>query len=605
MTSDVCCPPSEAAAQLLEAINACRRGAFTHSVQAASEALRHTPGGLSSNSAVPVLAVRAEALLRCGHQAAALEDAARVLELEPGNARALAVRAAANSSPPRAARQSMQAAECALYMSSPGHGNIGTVPHASPAVRVGDAGPAGRGLFVSCNLPVGAVLVCEPPFAAVVHKAARTSRCHACFQLLPLNQVPCKGCSFGRYCSTACMEAACAGVHGTRECGSAWAAALPADAVLAVRVACGIQDAGPSCRALDVAQLQAHWPTGQDRAQEKVGQCVLSAVLAQCLAIRSAVSGTEAPTAAQLLRALRVVRTNCFAVTDDWAPQVYSGAARGECTVATAVYATASLCNHSCAPRAHASFGVGGAIIIRATTPHLNAGTEVTIAYGPQQGQEPAHVRQAHLRTSHAFTCACDACSAEDVASRDAQLTGLKCLAGGDCAGAVPFPSSRKRGGDEVARCTLCGAAQPSDALARAAAAALHAKSTLGRARDTGDVAAAREAVAELLAHVHGNNRRVAEAWDVLAQTLHDSGQHEEAQAACERSTAILRVHYPQGCLALGHEDAKLAGLALAAGDAATASTAAQRALAYFRAHYGTSYPRMAEMQALMQSEAP
>ena len=111
--------------------------------------------------------------------------------------------------------------------------------------------------------------------------------------------------------------------------------------------------------------------------------------------------------------------------------------------------------------------------------------------------------------------------------------------------------------------------------------------------------------MAELLAHVHGNNRRVAEAWDVLAQTLHDSGQHEEAQAACERSTAILRVHYPQGCLALGHEDAKLAGLALAAGDAATASTAAQRALAYFRAHYGTSYPRMAEMQALMQSEAP
>ena len=491
----------------------------------------------------------------------------------------------------------MQSPESELFVPPPGS-DTGTVPHASPGVRVGDAGPAGRGLFASADLvPLGAVLVCEPPFAAVIHKAARTSRCHACFQLLPLNQVPCRGCSFGRFCSSACMDAACAGVHGKHECGSAWAAALPADAVLAVRVACGIQDAGPHSRALDVAQLQAHWPAGPERAQEKVEQCVLAAVLAQCLATRSAASGTEAPTAAQLLRALRVVRTNCFAVTDDWAPQVYSGAERGECTVATAVYATASLCNHSCLPSAHASFCVGGAVIIRATAPLLPAGTEVTIAYGPQQGQEPSHVRQAHLRTSHAFTCACDACCATDVASRDAQLTGLKCLAGGECAGAVPFPSSRGRGGDgEGPRCTLCGAIQPVDAMARAAAAAMHAKSTLGRARETGDVAAAREALAELLAHAHGNNRRVAEAWDVLAQALHGRGDHAEAQAACERSIAVLRAHYPSGCVALGHEDAKLAALALAAGDAATATEAAGRALTCFRAHYGASYPRVAEM---------
>jgi hypothetical protein len=592
------CPRPEAAAQLLAAVNACRRGACTDAVQAASEALRHTPGGLSSPASVPALTVRAESLLSCQRPAEALQDATRVLELEPGNARALAVRAAADSSPPRRAGQSMQSPECALY----GSGEVSSVPHASPAVRVGDAGPAGRGLFASRDVPAGAVLVCEPPFAAVVHKAARTSRCHACFQLLPLNQVPCKGCSFARYCSSSCMEAACAGVH-KHECGSAWAAALPADAVLAVRVACGIQDARPNSRALDVAQLQAHWPTGPDRAQEKVEQCVLAAVLAQCLATR-ATSGTEASTASQLLRALRLVRTNCFAVTDDWAPQVYSGATRGEFTVATAVYATASLFNHSCCPQAHASFGVGGAIIVRATAPLLCAGMEIPIAYGPQQGQEPSHVRQAHLRTSHAFTCACAACHAVDVASRDAQLTGLKCLVGSECGGAVPFPATRKRGGDEEARCTLCQCIQPSDAIATAAAAAMHAKSTLGRARDTSDVAAARAAVRELLAHVHGKNRRVAEAWDVLAQTLHDRGEHEEALAACESSTAILSVHYPQGCLALGHEEAKLAGLAMAAGNAATSTAAAQRALACFRAHYGASYPRAAEMQTLMHSGA-
>ena len=76
-----------------------------------------------------------------------------------------------------------------------------------------------------------------------------------------------------------------------------------------------------------------------------------------------------------------------------------------------------------------------------------------------------------------------------------------------------------------------------------------------------------------------------------------------EAQAACEAGIAILRYHYPSGGsvepVAVAHERAKLAGLALAAGDKLTATRAAAAAVASFEAHYGTSYPLAHELRHL------
>ena len=56
---------------------------------------------------------------------------------------------------------------------------------------------------------------------------------------------------------------------------------------------------------------------------------------------------------------------------------------------------------------------------------------------------------------------------------------------------------------------------------------------------------------------------------------------------------------------AAGQGMGRASALAMAAGNAATSTAAAQRALACFRAHYGASYPRVAEMQTLMHSGAP
>lgn len=102
--------------------------------------------------------------------------------------------------------------------------------------------------------------------------------------------------------------------------------------------------------------------------------------------------------------------------------------------VAQALYPTASLVNHACAPSAHASFR-GRRIAVRATR-DLPAGGRVLIAYGPQAGQQAASERRWLLRTSHAFRCACAAC--EHGAAADAELEGLRCGRTPGCDGAVP-----------------------------------------------------------------------------------------------------------------------------------------------------------------------
>jgi hypothetical protein len=238
-----------------------------------------------------------------------------------------------------------------------------SLPHAAPGVVCEAVAGAGRGLRTETARAAGDVLLVEPPFAALVHKPARTLRCHACFCRLPPDALPCARCAAARYCGDACAAAAAAPAHAhAAECGgAAWPAALPADAVLAVRVAVR---AAAAATALTPAQLAAaptpeaaggaravaalllHWEALP--AEERLERALLAAVLARCLAAapagahvhagvtlaaRGSAGGGSAPprpSAPALLRALLALRSNSFAVTDDWAPACWAGGTRDQ-----------------------------------------------------------------------------------------------------------------------------------------------------------------------------------------------------------------------------------------------------------------------------------
>jgi hypothetical protein len=258
-----------------------------------------------------------------------------------------------------------------------------SLPHAAPGVVCEAVPGAGRGLRTEAARAAGDVLLCEPPFAALVHKPARTLRCHACFVRLPPDAQPCARCAAARYCGDACAAAAAAPSHAhAHECGgAAWPAALPADAVLAARVAVRAAAGGAALTpahlgdaatpeaaggARAVAALLLHWEALP--AEERVERALLAAVLARCLAAAPAdgverASVTSAagvavavgsargaaapprPSAPALLRALLALRSNSFAVTDDWAPACWAGGTRDQARPKTPTF---PLCATAC-----------------------------------------------------------------------------------------------------------------------------------------------------------------------------------------------------------------------------------------------------------------
>ena len=79
--------------------------------------------------------------------------------------------------------------------------------------------------------------------------------------------------------------------------------------------------------------------------------------------------------------------------------------------VGEALYATASLLNHSC--RANTTLRhVGRTLELRAAA-SLSKGEEVLTCYGPQAGFVPRHARRALLRSLYHFECECVACEGE------------------------------------------------------------------------------------------------------------------------------------------------------------------------------------------------
>lgn len=421
---------------------------------------------------------RAAALATCGEAVAARREADRVLALDATHPLATdtLLRLAAVAI-------SVDGGE-ALYPEQPLPPRLPESPD-KPLLRVGPSPLSGDGTFACRDLKPGDVLLVENPLSARVHKPQRATRCGACFRRLPPEgaQPGCATCGACRSCGrdgcTSSLTASCAALLAANP-GAAWPSALPADAVLAAQVALIVasEPAGSEV-ARRAAALATHW--GATKRGERTSRALISATIAACMQppAKGGSSASSSPpvSAHDVLRAQLWLRSNSFAVCDEWAvasrdacsPQRDFGESlteRGELRVAQALYLSAASVNHSCVPNAHVSFAPGGALILRAIS-NIAAGDEILISYGPCVGQAPSSTRRALLSASHGFVCrcagGCDGSAAS--AAADARLTGVACPSTPACPGAVPLTDTLPCSA-AVARATVAagashGAASP------------------------------------------------------------------------------------------------------------------------------------------------
>ncbi|CAL1547399.1 unnamed protein product [Lymnaea stagnalis] len=91
--------------------------------------------------------------------------------------------------------------------------------------------------------------------------------------------------------------------------------------------------------------------------------------------------------------------------------------------IATAIYPTASLMNHSCDPTIISSF-IGDILVVK-TVMDVNKGEEIYNCYGPHHCRMRREERQEILRSQYHFDCCCPPCCDGDVSNE--RFGALKC----------------------------------------------------------------------------------------------------------------------------------------------------------------------------------
>lgn len=414
----------------------------------------------------------------------------------------------------------------------------------------------GRCVVARAAVDRGAEVLSERASAVVVSDEKADTRCHHCFEPLPLAFLPCCECGDAVYCSERCLSRA-ATAHRAAECRSEHGESD-------VRLALRLLRAPPRCADALVANLHLLPPDTVVRLARRAN------AVAADLAARTFRAGDSAPPptpdAEQVLVGLCQVQMNSVGVT---------GYRRGRSGVLTqfrlarGLFCGASALNHSCMPTVQLSFR--GAVLVGRARGRIRAGDELTISYGPTAGFDPGDTRRRQLRTQYCFDCGCPACQTErsDSPTPAASTAALP-----------PAPTSP----------TLANA----EAVIEAARVAPHALSPpqLQRLVAAADVVWRERSGAP--------NVQTARALDTVAQAA--AGCNRLALAGVWLTRAVETLERAVGThdVAVGFEHIKLAECLLSSGHRDQAARSAKRAAEVVRANLGRDSPVVnAEIDAL------
>ncbi|XP_061659341.1 SET and MYND domain-containing protein 4 isoform X3 [Syngnathoides biaculeatus] len=495
----------------------------------------------------------------------------------------------------------------------------------SPKVTVRFSLEKGRHVVASETIQAGEVILSERPYGLVLVPSSSGSafgsehrRCHACLKLM-WRPVPCDGCSYARYCTANCKDHAWE-EHHRWECPlSAHLTVLGVMSHLALRVAL---KAGPkSIRHASGAGAEIP-PDPSGPVYERVS-CLLHHSDRQSASMRFLSAITMATLCLELSEAGRQVDAVRDRAVEDQGWRLLGGAAlrhllqlrcnaqavvmleeqgssdavvlsSQERRVATAIFPTLSLFNHSCRPNTSLTFGDGGVVTVRASR-DVNAGQEVLHCYGPHVGRMAAGERRGLLQEQYFFLCRCEACEEEGAPgiSRDGG-SGLLCA---DCHASLASSSV----GD--LECRSCGfAASRADLAERLR----DVRRDLDQAVELLEKGEPGEALALLersgrcagatLPHTHELQGRMD---DTLARAHATNGNWSRAALHLERSNVGVIARFGSDSVEMARQLAKLAQLHFNAGSRASALSVIPEARRLLSLHCGALCPEVQELQAM------
>ncbi|XP_046664063.1 SET and MYND domain-containing protein 4-like [Homalodisca vitripennis] len=420
----------------------------------------------------------------------------------------------------------------------PKGGENTTFPCASSCVMLKFSERKGRHVVAKTDIDMSDVIFVEKPFALVVLPDQYQQHCHHCCKKT-VAFIPCEVCTRAQFCSIDCQTAAWSLYHQW-ECRGLDICHSIGIAHLGLRVALL---ADSSDRYKQVLELKTHL---QDMKEEDVYQyAITAALLTLYLEQYTSYFKDNAPIdvetmGCRILRHIAQLICNGHAIT-----KIDSVALKENChktisetkqRIATAIYPSASMMNHSCDQNISNSF-INEHLIVRAIRP-IKAGEEVFNCYGPHYTRMNRDERQKMLQNQYFFTCDCKECSKSDECDSQQQFSALLC---NYCTGPV-MP--------DKASCSDCLKSQPLVQLANMALSAQEVFHAGQKFLEDGNKADAlryfEESVKLGSKCLYKHNKDLRTYKDSLARVLIELGLHNEAVVLIEDCISSIEKQF--GC---------------------------------------------------------
>ncbi|XP_059351666.1 SET and MYND domain-containing protein 4-like isoform X2 [Daphnia carinata] len=442
---------------------------------------------------------------------------------------------------------------------------------ASAALDIRHSMEKGRYVVANRDIMAGETLFVEQPNALVVLSDFQTARCHHCTREMPLKRYPCLSCGKIWFCSNACrQESSC---YHTFECGlesilnSVGIAHLGARIVVSygLETVLGfLKDAESVKKVPGIEstydtksyQVMFHLVSHTERmAPDELYQYALTAAfLTLLLEQHTKFFQFASQEARYLVGGLILVHvcqmvSNAHAITELCALDETNE--RQE-RIATAIYPSASLMNHSCDPTVINSFQ-GSTLIVRAIR-EVRQGEEVFNCYGPHYRRMRRTERLELLESQYSFVCTCEHC--RDANTEDFQDV-IYSFACPSCSGSLVNPNGSQPSAQY--QMTLCRSCRTHQSYFTQLKADLEAVSLDAReAMDQGDIM---EAIKLLTKCVQLRNKALfkghpdlGKSADKLAQCYAFIGKYEECEKMLRISLTAVEQRYGKYSIEMANE---------------------------------------------------
>lgn len=378
-------------------------------------------------------------------------------------------------------RQNLLPESPIVEIPTPTYGENKNLAYASAVLELKYNADKGRHIITNRDIKMGDILFVEKPYAFVVLPDQYKSHCHHCCSSY-LAPIPCLECIMALYCSDDCRRESWEQYHRW-ECGggleimhSIGIAHLGLRVVLKAGPLCKLKARytdlkGKSALGIDgkygnktdnydaVYHLMPHLEKMQteDLFQYATTATMLTLYLRHCTDYfgTDPDQSTLCLVGGLILRHIAQLVCNAHAITKlQTLPPEHENqqvVTETQVRVATAIYPTASMMNHSCDPSIINSFH-NEVLIVRACKDIPNGG-EVFNCYGPHFRHMKRKDRQEVLQSQYFFKCVCEPCSLPLQQDFQERFCALLCS---ECTG----PLIRNDNSAHDMTCSDCGHSQ-------------------------------------------------------------------------------------------------------------------------------------------------